>query len=131
MQTTATISFVNPPKEQGKSGSIKAKDNTLYFVKPADLALFKPGNTYTFEYHTDGKWNVFDRLIEGQAPASTGNGHASGGPADKSEHIFVCGVVNHAIAQGVVNPLHAEQLRMAVTNAHEAWQTVYGDTGPM
>jgi hypothetical protein len=51
-ETEVTVAFVNPPRGDAKTGSIKAKDGTSYRVKPELLDVFQVGGVYEIEYET-------------------------------------------------------------------------------
>lgn len=141
MQTTITPKYLNEPKPGKKNWSIKDEAGVYYSVAPDMVASMKVGQPVTFDYKVNnfqGKdFNIVERVYgtnpSQAAPAMlnqplssqagqghNSNGHKNGGDA-KSEDIFVCGVVNHAIASQSL-PLDAQSLSNAVRNARKAWR---------
>ena len=133
------ISFVNPPKPGKKMGSIKTKDNVLYWVYADKLAQFSPG-MHTIEYTDDpgrdGKpflkaLSVLvpcDQLPNGGTkqipiPDMSPSRVIKPFPADpqehsgeylKNRHIFVCGAINNAIASKQIDVTNKDELKAIV-----------------
>lgn len=64
-----TVQYVNPAKQQGKSGSIKDVDGQFFSVWPNMLAMFQPGGTYEIEFTETVKNGVMYRDIKRATPA--------------------------------------------------------------
>lgn len=99
-----TVQYVNPAKQQGKSGSIKDVDGQFFSVWPNMLAMFQPGGTYEIEYIETVKGGVMYRDIKRATPA---------GPIDPPPASFV----SHADIAAQRQP---QPQRTAPMNAHAA-----------
>ena len=51
-----TVAYVNPPKQRGKSGSIKDVNGVYFAAYPDKLALFEPNGTYEIAYTQNGQF---------------------------------------------------------------------------
>lgn len=137
-QMTLVPEYVNPPKPGSKYASIKCQGT--YYSFPQDmLSSFQKGVPITVDVHQNDKgfWNI--QRVYNAAPQPVASPAASppaqplqtqvinpapsngGGEAKKSEDIFVCGVVNHAIANQSY-PLDATALSQLIRNARKAWK---------
>lgn len=112
------VAFVNPPKQDGWSGSIKAEDGEYYNVHADELDRFEKGAEYdiNFDFNKKGYKNVkgFSRVstspppqhATGQniptRPAPQPSGHYNGSNRDDTtdRHIFITGVVGRAMGSG-------------------------------
>ena len=130
--------FVNPPKGNQTSGSIKTADGAYYNVPPAMLNQFQPNNSYTVEYTEKagtGQWagKTFRSITkiastEAAPPqANTGGGGGYGAhDAATKENIFVCGAINNAIRGDQLSINDRDALKLALENLHWAWGMTYG-----
>lgn len=147
MQVQLTPDFVNQPQKNPKFGSIKC--GATYYSVPKDmLPAFQKGvpTTVDVEQNDKGYWNVIRVYNGAPAPQSApvasqqyhapvqappAPAHAPAAPvahpngeryeARKQEDIFVCGVVNQAIAHQSY-PLDEIQLMKLVNMARQAWR---------
>jgi len=143
------ISFINPAKPGKRMGSIKTRDNVLFWVYSDKLAQFRTGPC-TIEYSddagTDGKPFMKALGVVGaqspqpspsqtssppapkswpqgdtQRPHTNGNG-ATG--KDRDRHIFVCGVVNNAVRAGKVDPKSPSDIATVAKAAGDAFDVL-------
>lgn len=144
-QATFTPKFLNPPKGNARSATIKDTDGGFWGCHPGDLSKFQVNVPVTVDYVTrtgnDGRtyYNITS-IIGQQAPGNPQAGQAQRpaqfrGPAQQSrpngqfkprdpqesENIFICGVVNQAIAHQSY-PLDSASLAALVANARAAWR---------
>lgn len=150
-QATFTPKYINPPKGNARSATIRDDQNGYWGIHPGDMHKFQAGVPVTVDYTQrtgqDGKtyWNV-TAIVGQQAPANpqaqAQRGLNAGPPhpdlykrqpqpnpqADprKSEDIFVCGVVNHAIAHQSYL-LDTQSLASLIQAARAAWR--HGEPG--
>ena len=149
MQVQVTPQYVNPPKRQGgKYGNIKLQDGTLYMVPAHALANFQPGMVANIDFSVQNwgqpgqqqPFNVVTAIngvpVTGQAGAVRGGDQPAPVPQNvpakpqdrgtewaphpqKSEDIFVCGVVNSLLASGTVG---VDRLHDITKAAVAAWR---------
>ncbi len=125
---TISVQYVNQPKAGKKEGNVKTTNGEYYGVKPAMLAQFSPGGTYTVEYDSR-MWNSKEfksitTITAAQAPAA-GTGGGNYGPKDDTtaERIFVQGILQAFITAGKIEPTG-----VAVTGAVKTLRAVWADT---
>ena len=133
MQTKQiTAKYVNPAKSPRGPGSVKDEQGIYWKVWPDLLSRFQVGGTYTVGYKTE-QHNGKDQFTVTQIQDVTGqqlsqpsvpstNGH---GDHSRDEQIYVCGIVNNAIAAGKVDPFSTDELvsiTQAATDAFRAWR---------
>jgi hypothetical protein len=53
-RAAVTVAYVNPPRDKGKSGTIKDVDGQFWSVWPTMLNQFEPGETYEVDYEQKG-----------------------------------------------------------------------------
>ena len=68
---TITIQYVNPPKQGQKSASIKDIEGAYYWIKPADVKNFVPGDSYDISVITTQSNGYTNRIIKSAAPRHT------------------------------------------------------------
>lgn len=146
-QATLTPKFINPPRGNARSASIKDENGSYWGIHPGDMSKFTANVPVTVEYATsenNGKvyYNI-KSIVGQQASANPQAQHQGSRPqinapqmaipnqqrplanpqADprKSEDIFVCGVINHAIAHQSL-PLDSVSLRQVIAAARTAWR---------
>lgn len=101
---TITVQYVNAPKDGKPYGSIKTASGKFISVHGDKLGQFQKGGSYVVEYETTDKgYHNFKRLVTngGEAgPAPQAASSPRGDDLATAERIFVCGLVNNAVAGG-------------------------------
>jgi hypothetical protein len=140
MQTaTINVRFVNPPKGKGPA-SVKDDQGRYwkFWTRDVPLDRFAAGQSYTVGYKTE-PYNGEDQYYiqevmggEASAPAAAkSNGaaapaHSSGnGNGQRDEFIFVCGALNHALGNGLVE-LNVTSLVPAVLALRDTYRQTFG-----
>lgn len=116
--TTINVRFINQPKPGQRSGSVRDANGVYYGVPPNMLGMFRENTSYEIFYEEsqgrDGRtyYNIKTVNPVGGPPQSSFPGvqnplpraasQHSAGP-DKSEQIWVQGLVQAAIQAGAVN----------------------------
>lgn len=126
MQASVNVKYVNPPKGKGPA-SIKDDQGNYWKFWTNKIALdkFEVGKTYSVGYETEDYQGKEQRTItavsmpQEQAPKIS-NGHQNG---ERDEFIFVCGVVNNAIAAGKIDPMSASDIASVKAAAKAAYRT--------
>jgi hypothetical protein len=143
LQQQITPKYINPPKENQRSGSVKDESGQYWGCPPNMLHQFQVGAPVTVFYSTrtvNGKtYHNIEAVVgaynpppQQQAPlpprvvpppaAGHNGGPSFGGEApEKQENIFICGVVNNAIAHQSY-PLEASALTQLIQVARLAWR---------
>lgn len=148
MQKQITPKYVNEPRNGARSGSIKDEQGQYWGCPPEMLDQFQVGVPVTVDYSTNVAKGKTYYNIEGiansgtHAPSGlpmTGHGHQppprahpqttypasnyhpNGEGPEKQENIFICGVVNNAVAHQSY-PLDATSLTQLIQVARLAWR---------
>lgn len=123
---TITPTYVNQPKPGKKLGSIKDAAGNFYLCPPVLLAGFRVGVPTSFEFKSapkqdgSGDWLTVTS-VAGMAEQPVRQQRGNAKTPEDQENIFVCGVVNHAIAyQGY--KLDVRSLTLLVQDARTAWR---------
>jgi hypothetical protein len=121
---TIEVRYADPPKAGKKLATVKTVEGQLFGVKPAQLGLLQPGQTYKVEY-SEREWQGRTyQTITKIEPASQHNGHkpqAQSSPDGERE--FVTRILATIIAA------HAIDVRQdAITNTVRMLRTVYRET---
>lgn len=141
------VQYVNEPKNNQRTGSIKTRSGNYISVWPNKLHLFQEGRSYHIVCK-EGFWNgkptyTFNRFASDSDPDTRdapyagggnqqqggGNRNAGGGNRGRGDddqtakRIFLCGVVNNAIASGADMAQADEWLRWAISRADAAVNT--------
>lgn len=126
LTATITPKYINPPRGSARSGSVKDADGVYWGVPTDMLNQFSAGKVVTVEYETseyNGKQYKNVKRISAATPAQQQQATAK---ADStSERIFVCGIVNAAVASGKL-ALDPNAITDAVHAAREAWSMTFG-----
>ena len=137
-----TVAYVNPPKGNARSGSIKDVNGIYYSVWPDKLDQFEVGGRCTIEYeekqaNNGNFYKTFNRIVHGEgyaAPSTsnTTNRVTSGAakPDDTAIQIFVTGVIGRAHEGTGVVPSKEDVERM-VRGLREGWKAGFDDTKPV
>ena len=126
-QVTIIPKFINPPRGNARSASIKDENGGYWGIHPGDMSKFQQNVPVTVEYVTsenNGKTYYNIKSIVGQQVKNSAPPRQTVQPlpdVKKAEDIFVCGVVNHAIAHQSY-PLDMGQLTQLVQMARHAWR---------
>lgn len=129
---TITPSFVNPPGEGKKMGSVKLPDNSILLALPGVLAQIKPRSTYEVEY-TEPTATFNYRTIKAVklvAGAAQTAGNSGGGFVKDKEtqlQIFVCGGFNNAVSSGQISVLDEQNCLLAVETLKRVWRQAFGE----
>lgn len=129
-----TVKYINQPKTERGPGSVKDNQGVYWKVWRDQLATFREGGTYTVGYTTEmyqGKeqytvkevQEVTGQVLTAPSIAPTPKPHTNGDNRD--EHIFVCGIVNNAVAAGKIDPMSAADIAectKAASSAYKAWR---------
>jgi hypothetical protein len=131
---TVHVRYVNQPGEGKKLGTIKDVDGVVYGVAPEKLSLFQPGHQYSVEY-SEREWQ--GRTFRTITAVSNGSGVSIPLPARRppfretspvdAERMFVCGLLNAAVAAGKVEPISAASIIGCVQAARAAWRATFGN----
>jgi len=126
--TEITVAYVNSPRGNAKSATIKDTGGAYYGIDPKWQSQFTPGVTYKLEYDTDptGKYRNVKRFKAiGGAPAPAG--HAASDPG-LAERIFVCGALNAMLSNPNTRPLELNigQLTALTNVCRDAWVLTFG-----
>jgi len=141
---TLTVARIDPPKPNGKKGTIVGTDGQVIYAYPDKTTQFAPGRTYQIEYSTsDWKGKTFNNLesfVQIAAPVTTSAPRAepfvSGTyrPTETisaptvttpsvDERIFVQGMVQNFIRSGEVT---LDNVETAVTKMRGVWKRTLG-----
>lgn len=131
---TITAKYVNPPKEGKKKGSVKTADDQMFGVWADKISHFQVGGIYDIEYTEetgqDGKvWKTIKTATKkGESRPTFGGGGARNSyretSAKDAERMFVCSILNAAIAAGKVE-FSGEKLRFAVNGLRSVWADTF------
>lgn len=154
-QATIVAQYVNAPKGNQRSGSVKASDGTLYWVRPDMLPQFQTNGTYTVEYTEKPSndparpWkNIQSILSNGAgiqpqaaqavaprgpariAPPTNGNGTYRETSAKDAERMFVTALLGRAVGAGIIDIQTPTSLVNAVNVLRSTWDATFGNEGP-
>lgn len=121
---TITPSFVNPPGEGKKMGSVKLKDNTLMLALPSVLSQMQPRSTYEVEYTEETPTFKYRTIksVKAASAVAPASGGGYGQDKDTPMRIFICGAYNNAIQAGQLNILNEDDCLKAVEIQKRVWR---------
>ena len=130
LTSQVTVDYVNEPKEGKPFGSIKTKELGYVSVPPDKLGLFEKGGKYSINYETtDRGYHNFKSLANGFPEHDLPKAFQKPSPRSSEdatpERIYVCGIVNSAIAHGGF-ALTLTNLVELTNTARSAWAQTFG-----
>lgn len=122
VEKTVTVSFVNPPTEERKPGSIRLDDKSYISVWEKDIPQFQPKGTYNILCKPFGKSLTFVRMANNAAataPAQRMPVSNAQAPivSNQAEEIFITGIVGRAMGSGQFDIEDISALTLAAANA--------------
>lgn len=143
-QDRITVAGITPPAVGKKQGKVIDTVGRSWNVWGDKLANYQMGKTYDITYEVnefnDAKFNVI-KTLKPVMEASGLSGPGMQQPAQaavqrpigtqttqKDEMIFVCGIINNAVANQNINPfeLTATELITMVEKARQVWRNTFG-----
>lgn len=144
LEATVTPKYINEPRGNAKSASIKDADGTYWGIPPAMMSSFRVGQPYIVKYDvTDSKDGTRQfKNIKSATPVGGASvvampqkevrtGHGGGFNSTDTataERIFVCGILNAAVRSGACS-IEAEELARVVRESRAAWAETFGKDG--
>ena len=133
LTSQVTVDYVNEPRDGKPFGSIKTKELGYVSVHPNDLGLFTKGQKYSINYETVSKGNrefrnfisISNGFPEHDLPKAFQKPVARSSEDATPERIYVCGIINSAIAHGGF-ALTLSALVELTNTARSAWAQTFG-----
>lgn len=148
-QTTITVADITPPEIGKKQGKITDTEGNRWNCWADKLQNYRMGVTYDIVYETNEFNNKQYNVIKtanpsnaaprvaapkssddwpGPAPRQAPPSSQQVAPNAKDEMIFVCGIVNNAMANTNINPfiITLTELIAMVDKARSAWRNTLG-----
>ena len=133
LTSQVTVDYVNEPRDGKPFGSIKTKELGYVSVHPDNLGLFTKGQKYSINYETvvkgDREHHNFKSLANGfpehDLPKAFQKSSQRSSEDATPERIYVCGIINSAIAHGGF-ALTLTNLVELTNTARSAWAQTFG-----
>lgn len=129
---TETFRYVNQIQPGKKFGTCK-NENRVGYVYPVGVVI-PQGQPVQVTYE-EQNWGGEPKRVISSVGGGGANGASNVAPSangyaprssNTNENIFVCGVLNNAVAHGAVNPLSTDEIVACVKAARAAWAETLG-----
>lgn len=128
-----TVQYVNPPKEDGKNGSVKASDGTYYYVRPEMLGQFSRNMKCKVEYRASpkkdgsGEWRTVTKIVGNQsAPTVPKNDYRARSNPAEAKQIAVLALAKECIGRLTYEQLCTDELVAILTMCSQAYDRTLG-----
>jgi len=140
-QTTITVAGITPPAQGKKQGKIADTAGNNWNVWGDKLQNYRMGVTYNITYEENEFNNVRYNVIKNAEPAGQGTQQTTMPLAQprvampppsvatpKDEMIFVCGALNHTLANQNISPLELTAMEIGdfVNKLRTVWKGTLG-----